>query len=488
MERIKTMKLCDLKIENEPIDLRFAEVTLTGLSADSRRVKRGDLFFAISGSKDDGIKYIGPAIAAGAAAIVSQQSLVSIVSEVPVIKVENCRRALALAAAQFYPQQPRTIAAVTGTSGKTSVVAFTRQIYKALGYLAASIGTVGVVTPNWEDRSSLTTPDPIKLHQLLDLLAKQGVTHLALEASSHGLKQHRLDGVNIEAAAFTNISRDHLDYHPTFEDYLKSKLMLFELARPGAAAIIAIDNPQADKFVEVANQRDLRCFTIGRNGRDIRLVASTIEGFGQRLAFEYAGCVHKIYLPLVGAFQVENALIAAGIAIAGGGNARAVFSALEHLEGAKGRLDFVGEKNGAPIFVDYAHKPDALANVLDALRPYAKRRLTVVFGCGGDRDKGKRPIMGAIAAKRADRVIITDDNPRSEDPAKIRSAIIEGAPHAIEIDGRAEAISQAIAELQNGDVLLIAGKGHETTQEIKGEFFSFSDHDVVSSAIENQRK
>ena len=403
------------------------------------------------------------------------------------MRVKNARRALALAAANFFPRQPGTIAAVTGTSGKTSVAAFTRQIWAALGLQAASIGTIGVVSPRGEKYGSLTTPDPVELHRTLDQLAGEGVTHLALEASSHGLDQHRLDGVRIAAGAFTNLSRDHLDYHLTIEAYLAAKLRLFEeLVAPNGTAVIDADDCYAGQVVEAARKRGLKIMTVGEHGDDIKLVGGALDGFAQVVTIAHGGREFKVKLPLVGAFQVQNAAVAAGLAIATGADPARVFAALEHLTGAKGRLELAGSKNGAPIFIDYAHKPDALAKALAALRPYASGKLVVVFGAGGDRDAGKRPIMGRIAAENADRVIVTDDNPRSENPAAIRAAILAAAKGATEIGDRAEAIRAAIAELKAGDVLLIAGKGHETGQIIGDRIVPFSDHDAVAAALQGK--
>ena len=389
-----------------------------------------------------------------------------------------------MAAAKFYPRQPAVIAAVTGTSGKTSVVAFTRQIWAALGARAASIGTVGLVTPTREVYGSLTTPDPVALHRSLDALAGEGVTHLAMEASSHGLDQHRHDGVRIAAGGFTNLSRDHHDYHPSLEAYLAAKLRLFsDLIAPDGAAVIATDHAEAVPVVAAAQARGLRLLSVGTRADGIRLVENAIDGFAQVLRIRHGGRDYTTRLPLPGAFQVENALVAAGLAIATGSEDGATFAALAQLTGAKGRLELVGSNNGAPIFVDYAHKPDALAKALQALRPYVSRRLTVVFGCGGDRDPGKRPMMGAIAVQLADRVVVTDDNPRSEDPAKIRAAILAAAPGAIEIGDRREAIETSIAQLGSGDALLIAGKGHETGQIIGKQVLPFSDHEAVAGAL-----
>jgi UDP-N-acetylmuramoyl-L-alanyl-D-glutamate--2,6-diaminopimelate ligase len=483
------MKLSDLFSDDATIDpqAQAGAIEVSGLAVDSRAVKPGDLFFALAGTRTDGARFIDAAIAAGAVAIAGNHPP-AVGCRVPFVTTSNPRRALALAAAKFFPKQPSTIAAVTGTSGKTSVAAFTRQIWQQLGFEAASIGTIGLVSPKRTVYGSLTTPDPIALHRQLDEIAREGVTHLAFEASSHGLDQYRLDGVRVNAGAFTNLSRDHMDYHPDVAHYLAAKLRLFQdLVVDGGAAVISADHDCARDAIEVARQRKLVTITVGHNGdgggEGIRVAASSIDGFAQRLELEHRGRRHSIHLPLVGEFQIENAVVAAGLAIATGSEADAVFAVLERLEGAKGRLERIGEHNGAPIFVDYAHKPDALTKALQALRPYTQRKLIVVFGAGGDRDAGKRPLMGAIATDNADEVIVTDDNPRSENPAVIRAAIIAAARGAKEIGDRNEAIRRAIAGLANGDVLLIAGKGHETGQIIGDRVLPFSDHDAVASAL-----
>ena len=478
------MKLRDLLSEDARCAPRDDALAIAGVTADSRKVKPGYLFVAVPGTKADGAAFVPQALAAGAVAIMAEQPPGRLPDDIALVLVPDVRRALALTAAKFFPRQPAVTAAVTGTSGKTSVAAFTRQIWGALGHRAASIGTIGVVTPDAEVYGSLTTPDPVELHRTLDELAGAGITHLALEASSHGLDQHRLDGVRVAVAGFTNLSRDHLDYHPTLEAYLAAKLILFErIVRADGAAVIAADSAEAATVAAAAGKRGLAVMTVGRNGDGIRLIDAAIDGFAQALRLTHAGRTYGVRLPLVGGFQVENALVAAGQAIASGGEPIAVFAALERLEGAKGRLELVGRRHGAPIFVDYAHKPDALAKAIAALRPYAKGRLVVVFGAGGDRDHGKRPLMGAIAAENADRVIVTDDNPRSEEPAKIRAAILAAAPGAIEIGDRREAIRRAVAELAAGDVLLIAGKGHETGQIIGKQILPFSDHEAVAAAL-----
>jgi UDP-N-acetylmuramoyl-L-alanyl-D-glutamate--2,6-diaminopimelate ligase len=480
------MKLAGLPLDNAHFDPRFAGIELIGIAADSRKVRPGDLFVAVPGSKADGLAFVPQALKAGATAVLSEQAT-KLPAGVALIKVPNVRRALALAAGAFFPRQPATIAAVTGTSGKTSVAAFTRQIWTVLGQQAASIGTVGVVSPKGETYGSLTTPDPIELHRTLDRLAGEGLTHLALEASSHGLDQHRLDGVRIAAGAFTNLSRDHLDYHPSIEAYLSAKLRLFDdLIAADGTAVIDVDDCYAGQVVEAAKKRGLKIMTVGVSGDDIKLVGGAIDGFAQVVDIAHGGHTFEVRLPLVGAFQVQNAAVAAGLAIATGSDPTAVFAALGHLVGAKGRLELAGTRNGASIFIDYAHKPDALKKALESLRPYTRGKLVVVFGAGGDRDNGKRPIMGRIAAENADRVIVTDDNPRSENPAAIRAAILAEAPSADEIGDRAQAIRRAIADLQSGDVLLIAGKGHETGQIIGDRVVPFSDHDAVAAALQGK--
>jgi UDP-N-acetylmuramoyl-L-alanyl-D-glutamate--2,6-diaminopimelate ligase len=479
------MKLREILPADAEFDPRHADLHVGGVTADSRAVKQGDLFVAIAGGKIDGLRFTGPAIAAGAVTVIAERMPEApLPPSVAFVRVGNARRSLALIAAKLYPRQPRVIAAVTGTSGKTSVAAFTRQIWNANGHSAASIGTIGVVSPRGETYGALTTPDPVALHRALDALAGDGVTHLAIEASSHGLDQYRLDGLHLAAAGFTNITRDHLDYHRSFEAYLAAKLRLFEdLLGPGAAAIVEADHDQADAFTTVAEARGVSVMTVGRKGKGLRLLDAANAGFAQMLRLEYEGKIFQVRLPLVGEFQIENALVAAGLAVATGDEAAAVFAALEHLAGAKGRLERIGESRGAQIFVDYAHKPDALAKALEALRPYASGRLIVVFGAGGDRDRGKRPLMGAVAAAKADRVIVTDDNPRTEDAASIRAAILTAAKGATEIGDRREAIRAAIADLRAGDILLIAGKGHETGQIIGDRIMPFSDHEAVATTL-----
>jgi UDP-N-acetylmuramoyl-L-alanyl-D-glutamate--2,6-diaminopimelate ligase len=480
------VKLRDLLPETAP-DSQLDGIEVVGVTSDSRKVKPGFLFVAIAGSKTDGAHFVRQAASGGAVAVAAEHRPNTLPDAMAFIRAANPRRLLALAAAKIFPRQPATIAAVTGTSGKTSVAAFTRQIWSQLGYRAASIGTIGVVSPAGERYGSLTTPDPVELHRTLDQLAKEGVTHLALEASSHGLDQHRLDGVRIAAGAFTNLSRDHLDYHPSIEAYLAAKLRLFEyLVAPGGTAVIGVDDCYAHQVVEAANKRGLKIIAVGEQGADIKFVGATIDGFSQVVTIVHGGRTYKVRLPLVGAFQVQNAGIAAGLTIATGAEPSRAFAAMEQLVGAKGRLELAGTHNDAPIFIDYAHKPDALKKALESLRPYARGKLVVVFGAGGDRDTGKRPIMGRIATENADRVIVTDDNPRGESPAAIRAAILAEAPGAVEIGDRAEAIQKAIAALATGDVLLVAGKGHEVGQIIGDRVVPFSDHEAVTAALKGK--
>ncbi|WP_342361297.1 UDP-N-acetylmuramoyl-L-alanyl-D-glutamate--2,6-diaminopimelate ligase [Terrarubrum flagellatum] len=476
------MKLAALIPDVPP---RQADVDIAEVTADSRKVKAGFLFVAIPGVKADGSQFIHDAIARGASAVLTEsESAAAIAESAPIIRVADTRAALSRAAAALHPRQPETIVAVTGTSGKTSVADFARQIFAADGKISASVGTLGVIKSDGTSYGSLTTPDPVTLHKTLDSLAGEGVTHLAMEASSHGLDQKRLDGVKLKSAAFTNLGRDHLDYHPTVEDYLVAKLRLFTTLLPAdGVAMINRDGDRAGDVERTARARGLRIVTVGRAGKDIRLVSARREGFAQALAIEHAGRTFEARLPLIGEFQVSNALTAAGLALSVGASADRVFAAFDSLRGVPGRLETIGEARGGVALVDYSHKPDALATVLGALRPFASGRLVVVFGCGGDRDRGKRPLMGSIAVEKADRVIVTDDNPRSEEPAEIRRQVLAAAPGAIEIGDRAEAIHAAVADMSAGDVVLIAGKGHETGQIIGDRVLPFSDHEVVRAAL-----
>ncbi len=462
-----------------------ADAEVTGITSDSREVRPGAIFFALAGTKADGSTYAADAARRGALAVVAAKTAATGSLAAPLIGVDDPRLALALTAARFYDRQPGTMAAVTGTSGKTSVASFTRQIWEHAGLAAASIGTTGVIAPGRNDYGSLTTPDPVALHKLLAELADAGVTHAAMEASSHGLDQRRLDGVRLAAGAFTNLGRDHMDYHPTVEDYLAAKLRLFDTLLPKAApAVVFADDAFSAPTIAAAKAAGLSVLTVGRHGDFLTLKRVEHERYRQRAEIEHAGVIHEIDLPLAGDFQIFNALVAAGLAIATGTPAAKALKALEKLKGAPGRLDLVGTAaNGAPVYVDYAHKPDALENVLTSVRPFTTGRVMVVFGCGGDRDRGKRPIMGEIATRLADVTIVTDDNPRSEVPAEIRAAILAAAPGATEIGDRHEAIRAAVAMLKAGDTLIVAGKGHEEGQTVGGETLPFSDHEEVRKAL-----
>ena len=462
---------------------------IEGISADSRAVRTDMVFFAVPGTKKDGLAFAPQAVQNGAVAIVAERAAAAPLAPAAFIKVVDVRSALARASARMYPRQPETIVAVTGTSGKTSVADIVRQIWAALGAKAASLGTLGIVAPSWPVVGSLTTPDPVTLHKVLDGLARDNVTHLALEASSHGILQRRLDGVRLSAAAFTNLSRDHLDYHATLDDYLAAKLQLFDrLLAPGQPAVVDADSDVAAKVVAVCEKRGLRVVSTGLKGTALRLLESGAENFSTRIKIAYGDRIFSLLLPLAGSFQASNALVAAGLCIATGSSPGAVFAALERLEGAPGRLELVGRRKGAPVFVDYAHKPDALDKTLKALRPLVHGKLIVVFGCGGDRDAGKRPLMGEVAARLADHVIVTDDNPRSEEPAAIRKAILlgtNGFDNVEEIGDRALAIGRALAMLGPNDGLLIAGKGHETGQIVGGRTLPFSDSGCVRALMKD---
>jgi UDP-N-acetylmuramoyl-L-alanyl-D-glutamate--2,6-diaminopimelate ligase len=462
-----------------------ADPDIAGLTADSREVRPGWLFAALPGSKTDGTRFVADAIARGAAALLARDGAqIAAPAPVAVVHAPEPRRTLALMAARFYAAQPGTAVAATGTSGKTSVVDFTRQIFAALGHQAASLGTIGLVKPGGGVYGALTTPDPVALHRSLAELSAEGVTHLAFEASSHGLDQHRLDGVRLTAAAFTNLGRDHLDYHPTIDAYLAAKLRLFsELLPAGGTAVVNADAEHAGVVIAAVRSAGRRLFTVGRAGETLRLASLARDGFAQRLRISHDGRTTDIRLPLLGAYQADNALLAAGLAIAAGDPVETVLAALEKLEGVKGRLEIAGSVRGGLVVIDYAHKPDALAAALAALRPFASSRLVCVFGCGGDRDKGKRAIMGGIAVAKADSVIVTDDNPRSENPAAIRAEILAGATGAREIGDRGAAIRAGMRLLGPGDVLLIAGKGHETGQIVGTTVIPFSDHEAVQAAL-----
>ena len=460
----------------------------TGLASDSREVRPGFLFAALPGTKTNGAKFVRDAVARGAIAVLGAREIRETARSLGVrfIEDDNPRARLAKLSAAFFGAQPRVVAAVTGTNGKTSVTVFLREIWTQLGKKAASMGTIGVVAPSGETKLNHTTPDPIETHRILAELKREGIDHIAVEASSHGLDQYRLDGVEIAAGAFTNITRDHLDYHETFESYLSTKLRLFrEVVRNVGIAVVNADAEHAELFRAAAAERGLKVLTVGENGEFLRLVSAEPLTDGQKLNIARAGKTYDIRLPLMGRFQASNALVAAGLAIALGDDASRVLAALAHLHGAPGRLEKVAvAANGASIFVDYAHTPDALETVLTALRPHVSGGLHVIFGCGGDRDAGKRLLMGKAAAQFADAIIVTDDNPRSEDPTEIRRQAMAGCPSARNIGDRSEAIREGIAALKSGDVLVIAGKGHETGQIVKGVTRPFSDRDeAVKAAV-----
>ena len=473
-------------------------IEIKGLAFDSRAVEPGFLFAAFPGEKADGRDFIPQALERGAVAVLTglvrgDDDTVDTGDAVHLVD-DNPRRRFAKLAARYYGRQPGTIAAVTGTNGKSSVVSFTSQLWQALGTKAASIGTLGVegdAATAASSESSLTTPDPLTLHAALGDLASAGVEHVAFEASSHGLSQFRLDGVQVRIAAFTNLTRDHLDYHQTLEGYLYAKARLFgELLPPDGAAVINLDAEYGPEIENLCWARGHSITTVGRGVEaDIALKGARPGNGGQRLQISRAGQDYDIALPLLGAFQAENALIAAAIVIASGAVAEKVFAALEGLKGVPGRFEHIGQTPaGGAIVIDYAHTPDGLKNILHAARAAAPGRLHVVFGCGGDRDKGKRPQMGAIAVDLADAVYVTDDNPRSEDAATIRREILAGAPEAEEFDDRADAIIAAAAALADGDILIVTGKGHETGQIIGDEILPFDDSEIVRAAINTLRE
>ncbi len=465
-------------------------IDIAGITADSRKVKPGFLFAALKGVAADGRAFIDAAIKSGAVAILTDDRPFPESGEwaVPTLRLAEPRLTLAKASAAFYPDQPATVAAVTGTNGKSSTVDFLRQIWAHMGRKAASMGTLGAIGPSGVIDLGHTTPDPVAIHETLDRLAHEGVTHVAVEASSHGLSQHRLDGAKLAAGAFTNLTQDHLDYHPDFDDYRRAKMRLFsELLHKGAPAVINADSPELETFEAAATGAGLKTFTVGWRGRDLRIREALPRGTGQDLIIQWGdapGNERTVHLPLIGEFQALNALCAAGIAMALGDKIETVLDGLSTLKGVHGRLELVGQTAAkAPVFVDYAHTPDGLDVLLRAARPHVRGRMIVVFGCGGDRDATKRPVMGDVARRLADEVIVTDDNPRSEDPAKIRAAIRKGAPDASEIGDRAAAILEGVKRLKPGDALLIAGKGHETGQIVKGVTIPFSDFEVARQAI-----
>jgi len=476
------MRLAAL-IENQ--DLSGADPVVTGLAIDHRKVAPGTIFGAFVGEKFNGEDFIAAAVAAGAIAVVAR----------PEAKVEgavhiadaNPRRAFAHIAARFFHKFPATCVAVTGTNGKTSTVEMTRQLWRMAGFQAASIGTLGITTSNDSASTGLTTPDIVTFLSNMSGLAAEGVTHAAFEASSHGLDQYRTEGLPVQAAAFTNLSHDHLDYHGDMETYMAAKMRLFrEVVEPGGTAVIWNDDSWSPAAEHEAKQRGLRVLTVGEHGEDLRLVSREPTQLGQSLVIAAGPVAQKVTLPLIGAYQVANALVSAGLVIATGGDVAQTLGNLARLQPVRGRLERAAiTRTGAPVYIDYAHTPDAIEAALDALRPHAAGRLILVFGAGGDRDTDKRPEMGRVAAAKADVLIITDDNPRGEDPADIRAAIAAGAPGAQVIGDRREAIAAAIAEARADDIVCIAGKGHEQGQIVgRGDAMRVIPFDDVTVARE----
>ena len=462
------MRLCDLAdVEDD------SEVT--GFAIDHRKVTRGNVFGAFRGALFDGEDFIGQAVDRGALAVVAR----------PEAKVERAfhladeqpRRLFAQLASKYFAPYPDTIVAVTGTNGKTSTVEMTRQIWRMLGHRSASIGTLGVTTSDDQVKTGLTTPDIVTFLNNMAGMKRMGISHVAYEASSHGLDQYRAEGVPLAAAAFTNFSRDHLDYHSSMESYFEAKMRLFdEVIEAGRTAVVWTDDPKSAEVIERARRRGLEIMTVGRKGETIRLVEQSPSPLGQALALEHGGKPHRLALPLIGAYQASNVLTAAALVLATGGEWRDVFSAMQRVSPVRGRLErAVISRAGAPVYVDYAHTPDALEAAIAALRPHVEGRLITVFGAGGDRDEGKRAPMGEVAMRHSDVVIVTDDNPRSEDPAKIRADILACAPGAIEVAGRREAIARALEMAASGDIILLAGKGHETGQIVGTRVLPFDD-------------
>ncbi len=474
-----------------PVSGMGAGLRVSGLAVDSRAVRPGFLFAALPGTNVHGAAFADAVIEAGASAILTDAvgarlARVAMAGHsVALIVAENPAETLARAAALWSGSQPETMVAVTGTNGKTSVATFTRQIWETLGHAAINIGTTGVEGA-WTAPSSHTTPDAIMLHALLADAAGAGVSHAAMEASSHGLDQRRLEGVRLVAAGFTNLTQDHLDYHHTMEAYFDAKAALFTRLLPeDGVAVINLDGARGGDMAELALTRGLRVLTVGHGaGADLRLLSHRFDATGQDLRLVWQGQPHVVRLGLIGGFQAQNVAVAAGLCIASGDDPGAVFRALSRLSGVRGRMQLAATRaNGAAVFVDYAHTPDAIATALTALRPHVMGRIVIVFGAGGDRDTTKRALMGAAAAAHADQVIVTDDNPRSEQPGEIRASILAACPGALEVGDRAEAILRGVNALQPGDALLVAGKGHETGQTIAGQVYPFDDVEQASLAV-----
>lgn len=458
---------------------------IKGLTADSRHVEPGFLFAALSGTAADGREYIVDAVKRGASAILTDTSYEPADCDLPCFREENPRLVLARLASRFYGAEPETITAVTGTNGKTSVAYFTRAIWQAMGLPAASIGTLGVMMPDQTLPLGYTTPEPVLLHKTLTYLVGHGIQHAVIEASSHGLDQYRLDGARIKSAAFTNLTRDHLDYHSSSEDYLNAKLgLISRVLDKAGTAVLNADSGVYPAFLRAAKDCGVKIISYGRMADELRLINLAPKSAGQMVTLEIFGNRQEVMLPLAGEFQVMNALCALGLVIGAGGGAAAASKALSKVTNVPGRLELVSKlTNNAAIYVDYAHSPDALETVLEAVRSHAKGKIHVVFGCGGDRDKGKRAEMGRIAGLYADRAIVTDDNPRTEDPVQIRSEIIVACPDALNIGDRFSAIETAIKALESEDILVVAGKGHEEGQVVGTETISFNDKKAVQQIV-----
>jgi UDP-N-acetylmuramoyl-L-alanyl-D-glutamate--2,6-diaminopimelate ligase len=462
------VRLCDLAdVESD------SEVT--GFAIDHRKVTRGNVFGAFRGAVFNGEEFVPAAVQRGAIAVVARPEVA--VEGAAHFADERPRRLFAELASRYFAPYPDTVVAVTGTNGKTSTVEMTRQIWRMLGQRSASIGTLGVTTSDDQVKTGLTTPDIVTFLNNMAGLKRMGISHVAYEASSHGLDQYRAEGVPLAAVAFTNFSRDHLDYHASMDAYFEAKMRLFdEVAQPGAAAVVWTDDPKSAEVIERAKRRGLKVLTVGRKGESIRLVEQSPTPLGQALLLEHGGKQHRLALPLIGAYQASNVMTAAALVLATGGEWRDIFSAMARVSPVRGRLErAVISRAGAPVYVDYAHTPDAREAAIAALRPHVEGKLITVFGAGGDRDQGKRAPMGEVASCLSDVVIVTDDKPRSEDPARIRADIMTGAPGAIEVDGRKEAIARALEMARSGDIVLLAGKGHETGQIIKDRVLPFDD-------------
>ena len=460
-------------------DMAFADITVTGFAIDHRKIAPGTVFGAFEGATFNGEDFIDDAIAAGAVAVVARPE--AVVRGAMHIAEANPRQAFAHLAATFFQPFPDHVAAVTGTNGKTSTAELTRQLWRMAGHNAASIGTLGIITASDQAKTGLTTPDIVTFLANMSGLAREGVSHAIFEASSHGLTQYRSEGVPVSVAAFTNLSRDHLDYHGTMEAYFEAKMRLFdEVVDENGCAVIWADDVWSDQVIARARKREIRLITVGEKGKGIQLLSREPSQLGQTLELRIQGDVHKVKLPLIGAYQAANALVAAGVVMASGGEVETLLSHLARLQPVRGRLErAVITKSGAPVYVDYAHTPDGLRAAIAALRPHTKGKLITVFGAGGDRDTGKRPEMGAVAVSDSDIVIVTDDNPRSEDPSLIRADVMAGAKGAHEIGDRRYAIAFAIEHAEPDDIVLIAGKGHEQGQIIMGRVLPFDDVEVA---------